>query len=385
MNVQLWFYDLFSGLHYLQIGHAAVHQDVKPQNLLISDDFVLKIGDFGTLKILDKACRYPSMLVGTPNYVAPEYLNAREVILTAEDLFKADIYGAGLVLWEMITRREVSSASEARDFTLGQHVPGPLQTVLSRCVEKTFSTRATCKEMYEKISEFANIPRNQFRPQSNSTKNYLVDPITQWAFENMQAPAGACSWMDGGEYVPPENVADNCVEFEEFMKKVKASPNFDAWTIKKRLLGPLDNYVKFPGIPLDDVKDIIFDDKNPGKIREAVVEATLPHLSEVSCMEQRDFLEDVEAEKKNYLENGGDALKTESVQLSWYLQRRNLSPHLNYVMALHGFDYELQNTVMFFAFDVMAFRKLERIGGKIRTCSTRKKSNRLTFKTYCAL
>ncbi|CAJ0575133.1 unnamed protein product, partial [Mesorhabditis spiculigera] len=153
-NVQMWLYDLFCGLYYLKTEHSAVHQDIKPLNLLVSGDFLLKIGDFGTLKILEPAEKYPPIPVGTKNYMAPEYLNVAANPLSAEHFYKADVYGAGVVLWEMITRSEAPAATDDRVLAVGQHVPEALREVLSRCLEKDFKTRAISEEICRNIAEY---------------------------------------------------------------------------------------------------------------------------------------------------------------------------------------------------------------------------------------
>ncbi|CAJ0569210.1 unnamed protein product, partial [Mesorhabditis spiculigera] len=232
-------------------------------NLLISGDFLLKIGDFGTLKILEPAEKYPPIPVGTKNYMAPEYLNVAANPLSAEHFYKADVYGAGVVLWEMITRSEAPAATDDRVLAVGQHVPEALREVLSRCLEKDFKTRAISEEICRNIAEYGKISRRQFRPVSDSSKNYLTDPITALALNEAGKEETKNSWCRSvAGYDAPEVGPEKCLEFDAFLQKVKAKPDFDAWTIKKRLLVPLDHFVKFLAIPLDEAKDDWREDPN---------------------------------------------------------------------------------------------------------------------------
>src|SRR5581483_9514550 len=77
-----------------------VHRDVKPQNLLLGRDGRLRLGDFGIAFGLD-ATRLTTAgtVLGTAAYLAPEQARGEEVTAAA------DLYGAGAVLYELITGR----------------------------------------------------------------------------------------------------------------------------------------------------------------------------------------------------------------------------------------------------------------------------------------
>ena len=86
----------------LQHAHEAglVHRDVKPGNLLLRDDGVLKIADFGIAHAAE-ATRHTQVgtLLGTAAYLAPEQI-AGEDATTA-----SDVYSLGAVLYELLTGR----------------------------------------------------------------------------------------------------------------------------------------------------------------------------------------------------------------------------------------------------------------------------------------
>ncbi len=86
----------------LQHAHAAglVHRDVKPANLLVREDDVLKIADFGIARAaeLTRLTQHGTVL-GTAAYLAPEQAEGEEVTAAA------DLYSLGAVLYEVLTGR----------------------------------------------------------------------------------------------------------------------------------------------------------------------------------------------------------------------------------------------------------------------------------------
>jgi serine/threonine-protein kinase len=86
----------------LQHAHAAglVHRDVKPANLLVREDDVLKVADFGIARAaeLTRLTQHGTVL-GTAAYLAPEQAEGKEVTAAA------DLYSLGAVLYEVLTGR----------------------------------------------------------------------------------------------------------------------------------------------------------------------------------------------------------------------------------------------------------------------------------------
>ena len=65
------FIQLVSGVHYLH-QFKVVHRDIKPHNVFINEEGVLKLADFGISKALDHTQSRALTLVGTPYYLSPE-------------------------------------------------------------------------------------------------------------------------------------------------------------------------------------------------------------------------------------------------------------------------------------------------------------------------
>ena len=111
--------DICKGLtiaHNLKI----VHRDIKPANILINDNDLVKIVDFGLASAVtasDSRLTKSGILVGTPTYMAPEQVRGRDIDL------RTDIYSLGIVMYELFTGKPPYKEKDHMA-TLFQHVEG---------------------------------------------------------------------------------------------------------------------------------------------------------------------------------------------------------------------------------------------------------------------
>ncbi|MES9991235.1 MAG: HDOD domain-containing protein [Candidatus Thiodiazotropha sp.] len=100
--------QIFQGLlEGMSQAHKAgiVHRDLKPANIIINNDKVPKIMDFGIARLITEAKGPDRKLIGTPRYLAPEYIKKGEVGP------QADVFALGLILDEMLTGMPVFSGN----------------------------------------------------------------------------------------------------------------------------------------------------------------------------------------------------------------------------------------------------------------------------------
>jgi serine/threonine protein kinase len=92
---------LVTGLNHVH-KNGIVHRDMKPENILIDEkNNTLKIIDFGLSKIDTPGSKGPSMLVGTPFYMAPEIFAEKG----KSDAYKApvDMWSLGILMYVLVT------------------------------------------------------------------------------------------------------------------------------------------------------------------------------------------------------------------------------------------------------------------------------------------
>ncbi|KAL8511479.1 hypothetical protein ACS0TY_018035 [Phlomoides rotata] len=86
--------DIARGMEYIH-SQGLIHRDLKPENILISDDFHMKVADFG-IACEAAYCDLVTDDPGTYRWMAPEMIKRKHYGK------KVDVYGFGLILWELV-------------------------------------------------------------------------------------------------------------------------------------------------------------------------------------------------------------------------------------------------------------------------------------------
>ena len=97
-EVRNFFRDLILGVEYLH-AQGIVHRDIKPDNILLTENNVLKIGDFGVSEMFEKDNdRFGKDLVGSPAFTAPETLIVQNKDVSGR---AGDIWACGVTLYAL--------------------------------------------------------------------------------------------------------------------------------------------------------------------------------------------------------------------------------------------------------------------------------------------
>ncbi|WP_100404523.1 Stk1 family PASTA domain-containing Ser/Thr kinase [Bacillus solitudinis] len=172
-------------LDYLQqmmsaLAHAhanqIVHRDIKPHNILISEEGVAKVTDFGIARAMSSATiTHTNSVMGSVHYLSPEQARGGHVT------YKSDIYSLGIVLFEMVTGSLPFSGDTAVSIAikhLQNEIPSAKAMVpmLPQSIENIIR-RATVKDplrRYETIQDMEEDVETALEPERLHEKPFAI-------------------------------------------------------------------------------------------------------------------------------------------------------------------------------------------------------------------
>ena len=174
-----WIGDVASALS-LAHRKGIIHGDVKPANILVSDDGRIKLTDFGMARLASRDLK-DTPLLGTPAYWCPE-----QILGKPQDA-RSDIFSLGVVLYEMITGNRpfdadslqgmcarIMSSTPLPPSQTNPSLPAGLNELVMACMEKDPARRrASAEDLADDLYPFARrkVPTQVVVPQSSSFRH----------------------------------------------------------------------------------------------------------------------------------------------------------------------------------------------------------------------
>ncbi len=170
----------------LRAGHRAgvIHRDIKPSNLMLGEEGILKIADFGLAKPVDgdNQITQEGALVGSPYYIAPEQAVAEEID------HRADMYAMGAAFYHLLSGKPPFDgprpmAVVAKHLSeplvplakVAPHVPRPLARVVETLLEKKPDDRYEDYDALIAALEQAAPSQRAYAPFTTRAVAVLVD------------------------------------------------------------------------------------------------------------------------------------------------------------------------------------------------------------------
>jgi serine/threonine protein kinase len=142
--------------------HSVVHRDVKPANIMVTKEGVVKVVDFGIARLTDMSLTQPNMMIGSRAYMSPQLYKGERADA------RSDIWAVGVSLYELLAyRRPFTGENEAElMFHIIYEKPEDLLSLSPECTEGLLPI---INKMLEKKSED--------RYQSMEDLLHAIEPI----------------------------------------------------------------------------------------------------------------------------------------------------------------------------------------------------------------
>jgi len=162
-NVALFLNETLSALNYVH-SKGLIHLDIKPANIMLSDNNQIKVIDFGISH--DSTKNSLDTVMGSPSYMSPEQIEGKKID------YRTDIYSMGITLFELVSGRLPFSNHHTKEsmfnaikenvipmvetpYKMDQHFEEKINYIIQKATRKNVNERyQSCEEFQIDLLEF---------------------------------------------------------------------------------------------------------------------------------------------------------------------------------------------------------------------------------------
>ncbi|XP_077572547.1 serine/threonine-protein kinase Nek1 isoform X16 [Stigmatopora nigra] len=155
-----WFVQICLALKYIH-DRKILHRDIKSQNIFLTKDGTVQLGDFGIARVLNSTVELARTCIGTPYYLSPEICENKPYNN------KSDIWALGCVLYEMCTLKHAFEAGNMKNLVLkiirgsyhpvAVHYSSELRSILAQLFKHNPRERPSVSSILDKPFLFCRI------------------------------------------------------------------------------------------------------------------------------------------------------------------------------------------------------------------------------------
>ncbi|MFA5082974.1 MAG: protein kinase, partial [Hydrogenophilaceae bacterium] len=235
---------------------GVIHRDIKPANLFITDNGMVKLGDFGIARIDSTHKTHAGTVLGTPSYMSPEQIKGESVDN------RSDLYSCGVILYQFLTgekpftgsmvavMHKVLAEEPPKPSSLNPQVTPQLEQVVARAMAKRPEDRyANAGAFIEALRAAAGMGKEDDDAEATRViKLSDVMSATQAADQTARTAAVEATGLAGRT----ANQGENDIEIE-FWRSIKDSTDTDDFDIYLKKY-PQGHYSELAQIKLNKLR-----------------------------------------------------------------------------------------------------------------------------------
>uniref|UniRef100_A0A452HJ07 non-specific serine/threonine protein kinase n=1 Tax=Gopherus agassizii TaxID=38772 RepID=A0A452HJ07_9SAUR len=179
-----WFVQICLALKHVH-DRKILHRDIKSQNIFLTKDGTIQLGDFGIARVLNSTVELARTCIGTPYYLSPEICRNKPYNN------KSDIWALGCVLYEMCTLKHAFEAGNMKNLVLkiisgsftpvSLHYSYDLRNLLAQLFKRNPRDRPSVNSILEKIFIAKRV-------EKFLTPQLIADEFSHKVFHKFDAP-----------------------------------------------------------------------------------------------------------------------------------------------------------------------------------------------------